>query len=375
MAEKKEVLIVFLGNIDYDSRASNLYKSLTERGYKVKVVSFDWLTEGFKSRKGDITIYKLNKGFLSITFYLKFIFLLKINLLETKASIIFAEDIYTLPFAVIFLKLKGAKVFYDSRELYGYLAGLKKRKVIQTILRHVEKIFITKVDKVITTGDMDAEFLTKEYGIKNTLVIRNLPLLTKIDSPFDFRKKYNLSANDKIILYQGVILHGRGLRLIFDIISEINNAVLIIIGGGEHKKYYEDLVVEKGIGNKVYFLGKVNQKELLNFTAGADIGLALIENISLSYYYALPNKMFEYILAGIPVFASSFPQMKNIIDKYNIGAYVDPENREELLSKLKELINDDEKREKLIANCKAASNELNWDKEIEKLFTAKSFLS
>ncbi len=369
MTENRNVLIVFLGNIDYDSRASNLYKSFTERGYKVKVVSFDWLTEGFKTKRGDITIYKLNKGFLSITFYLKFILLLKISLLETKASIIFAEDIYTLPFAVVFSKLKGAKVFYDSRELYGYLAGLKKRKIIQTILRQIEKIFITKVDKVITTGEMDAEFLTKEYGIKNTLVIRNLPLLSKIDSPFDFRKKYNLSTNDKIILYQGVILHGRGLRLIFDAISGIDNAVVVIIGGGEHKKYYEDLVAEKDIENKVYFLGKVNQKELLNFTAGADIGLALIENISLSYYYALPNKMFEYILAGVPVFASNFPQMKNIIDKYDVGVYADPENREELLSKLKDLINDDVKRRILKANCKAASDELNWDKEIEKLFT------
>ena len=364
----KTVLIIFLGNIDYDSRASNLYKSLCERGFKVKVVSFDWLTSGLKTQTDDVSIYKLNKGFLSLTYYLKFIIILSINLFRSEAEIIFAEDIYTLPFAVLFAKFKKAKVFYDSRELYGYLAGLKKRKIIQQILKRVEKTFITKAYKIITTGKMDAEFLSKEYGVKNTIVIRNLPFLATVDSPFDFRTKYKLKSSDKIILYQGVILHGRGLRVIFDVISELENVILIIIGGGEHKNYYEQLAVEKGVDKKTIFLGKVNQKELLNYTAGADIGLALIENISLSYYYALPNKMFEYILAGVPVLASNFPQMKEIIGRYKVGIYVDPENRMELLTKLKEVLNNEVQRDQYKANCKVASYDLNWNKEIKKLF-------
>ena len=156
---KKSVLITFLGNIHYDSRTANLYQSLKKEGYSVKVVSFDWLTENIKTTKGEINVYRLHKGFLSLTFYLKFALLMKYQLLITKADYIFAEDIYTLPFAVAFAKIKKVKVFYDSRELFGYLAGLKKRIIVQKVLRLIEKICIHKADRIITTGDMDSQFL------------------------------------------------------------------------------------------------------------------------------------------------------------------------------------------------------------------------
>ena len=366
----KSVLITFLGNIHYDSRTSNLYKSLKENGYSVKVVSFDWLTEGFETQKGEISVYKLQKKFLSLTYYFKFAVLMKYHILISKADYIFAEDIYTLPFAVILGKIKKAKIYYDSRELFGYLAGLKKRKIIQQLLRWIEKIFITKVDKIITTGEMDSQFLEKEYQVKNTIVIRNLPLYRIIDKPFDFRNHLNLKKETKILLYQGVILHGRGLRIIFDVIKNFEDCIFIIIGGGEHKEYYEQLAKEKNISNRVIFFGKIDQKDLFNYTAGADAGLALIENISLSYYYALPNKMFEYILTGVPVLASNLPQMKKVIDEYKIGVYADPKNLDDVTSSLKKLFYDNDFVNQLKINSRSAAKELNWDKEIQKLLSA-----
>ncbi|MCB0731157.1 MAG: glycosyltransferase, partial [Ignavibacteriae bacterium] len=114
------------------------------------------------------------------------------------------------------------------------------------------------------------------------------------------------------------------------------------------------------------FIGAVNHSELLNYTAGADIGLALIENISISYYYALPNKLFEYIMAGIPIFASNLPQMKKVIDEYNVGKYVDPENENEMIKNLEELIKDQKLLSDFSANCKKASKILNWENEFEK---------
>jgi glycosyltransferase involved in cell wall biosynthesis len=366
---KKSVLITFLGNIHYDSRTANLYTTLKQEGYSVKVVSFDWLTENMETTKGEITVYKLHKGFLSLTYYLKFAILMKYQLLVTKADYIFAEDIYTLPFAVIFAKIKKAKVFYDSRELFGYLAGLKKRKFVQQLLRWIEKICISRVDQIITTGEMDSQFLEKEYNIKNTVVVRNLPLYKIIKKPFDFRKHYNLRPETKILLYQGVILHGRGLKIIYEIIKDINDCVLVVIGGGEKKNYYEELAKEKGIADKVVFVGKIDQNKLFIYTAGADIGLALIENISVSYYYALPNKMFEYILTGVPVLASNLPQMKKIIDEYEIGLYADPENLNEVSSALKKLLFDKTLLDKIKISSKKAAEELNWEKEVRKLLS------
>ena len=111
MSSNKKVLITFLGNINYDTRCKNLYDTFSSNKFEVEFLGFDWLTKDFIEKDGDITIKKLKKGFLSLSFYLKFIWHLKLRLLTTKASIIFAEDIYTLPFAIVWGKLKHAKIY------------------------------------------------------------------------------------------------------------------------------------------------------------------------------------------------------------------------------------------------------------------------
>jgi glycosyltransferase involved in cell wall biosynthesis len=363
----KSVLIVFLGNIHFDTRVYNFYKTFTGRGYRTRVISFDWLTGNFKSEKGDVSVYKLSKK-SSLLYYIKFSIILSLRLLESKADFIFAEDVYTLPFAIIFGKLKGAKVLYDSREIYGHLAGLSKRKNVQMMLRWIENKFIRHTYKTITTGNMDSNYLEKEYGLNNTILIRNLPLYQEIKTPFDFRNHYSLNKGVKILLYQGVILHGRGLGPIFDVLKEIKNCVLIVIGGGEYADYYKKVSVEKGLIDKVFFFGKVDQKDLLKYTAGADIGLSVIENLSLSYYYALPNKLFEYIITGVPVIASNFPQMVEVIDKYKTGLYLSSDNPREIKETLQTLIDDDDLRSTMRENCLKAALVLNWEKEMENLF-------
>ncbi len=364
---KESILIAFLGNIRYDTRTANFYKSFRDKGYNVKVVCFDWTTISSTLHERDISIYHLNKGRFSIIFYLRFAITLLAILFNSKAEIYFAEDVYTLPLVTLAGKLKGAKVFYDSREVYSHLAGLSNRKYLQKILRLIESICITKVSKTITTGELDSAFIEKEYNIGKTLVLRNLPLYQKIDEPFDFRKYYSLSFETKIFIYQGVVLHGRGLKIIFEAFEKLENCVLVIIGDGEKKNYYEKLSVEKKLTRNVFFYGKVELSDLLRYTAGGDFGLAIIENLSLSYYYALPNKMFEYILTGLPVIASNFPQMKDIIDKYKVGIYVDPENVDEVIAVLKKCISDKLLTREYRENCFAASKELIWEKEIEKL--------
>jgi len=362
------VLIIFLGNIHYDSRATNFYNSFCKRGYNVRVISFDWLTKNFNTEKGEISVCKLKKYSFPISYYLKFSIILSFRLLFTKADLVLAEDVYTLPFAVLFSKFKKFRIFYDSREIYGNLAGLKKRKNVQALWKWIEKICIKRVNIIMTTGEMDSEFIEKEYNLTGTVVIRNLPFPIEVKESFDFRKHFNLDKDKKILLYQGVILHGRGFSIIFDVINSLKNCVLIILGDGEYKEYYQALAQKKNIEEKVFFFGKVEQSELLKYTSGADIGLAIIENLSLSYYFALPNKMFEYIYCGVPVLASNFPQMKSIIDKYKVGIYVDPENVEEIINQLNNLLENNELRNKLKENCKTASGELNWNREINKLF-------
>ncbi|MBZ0201278.1 MAG: glycosyltransferase family 4 protein [Ignavibacteriaceae bacterium] len=368
MKKNRQVVIAFLGNFNYDSRCLNLHHSFTQRGYDVKVISFDWLTPNFKEQIGDVSVLKLKKK-SSFIYYLKFASQLIINLLGTNAGFYFAEDVYTLPFVVLIAKLKRGKVFYDSRELYGFLAGLRDRQIIQKLLFKIESIFIRYADTIITTGEMDSEFIQKQYKINNTLVIRNLPLFQPIDSPYNFRKVLSLSNETKILLYQGVVLHGRGLSLLLNVVKKINDIVLVVMGDGEQREFYKKSATDAGLIDRVYFMGKIPQRLLLNYTAGADIGFALIENISLSYYYALPNKMFEYIHAGLPVIVSNFPQMKKIVDDYKIGFAVNPEDDKEITGAVEELIHNKSKYDEFTSSCRKAAEVLNWDAEIKKLFT------
>ncbi len=370
----KKICIAFLGNAFNDSRIVNLTNSLKEDGFKVSVISFDWFIKKENIFKNDIKVFKLHKGKLSLFFYLHFAFILSIELIKTKADIFFAEDFYTLPFVTIIGKIKRAKIYYNSRELYAFIGGLRNRPILQSFIRLIEKFFIKKVDLVLTTGEMDSKFLENYYKIKNTLVIRNIPLFQRPTQVFNFRKQYNIPQNSLILLYQGVIIEGRGIPLIIKSLHQLNDCYFIILGEGEQKNNFQKLANEFNVSDRVIFAGVYEQSELINYTAGADIGLALIENISISYYHALPNKLFEYIMAGLPIIVSNLPQMKNIVENYKVGEVVDIEKGESIVPVIKKwkknaaLLNEYKK------NCLIAAKELNWQEEYKraknKLFPA-----
>lgn len=363
----KKICIAFLGNAFNDSRIINLINSLKNDGCKVSVISFDWFIKKQNIVTDEIKVFKLQKGKFPILFYIHFALILTFELIKTKADIFFAEDFYTLPFVTIIAKLKRAKIYYNSRELYAFIGGLRNRPLLQSIIRLIEKFFIKKVDLVLTTGEMDSKFLGDYYKIKNTLVIRNIPLYQKPKNIINFREIYNIPQNSLILLYQGVLLEGRGIPIILKSLKELENTFFVIIGEGEQRNNFENLAKDFGINDRVIFAGVYEQKDLINYTAGADIGLALIENISISYYHALPNKLFEYIMAGLPVIVSNLPQMKKIVENYKVGEVVDLEKGESIVPIIKKWYDNRELLNIYKKNCLIASKELNWQEEYKKV--------
>ncbi len=367
MNHKKKICIAFLGNALHDSRIVNLTNSLKADGCSVSVISFDWFISSKDYFDDKIKIFKLVKRKISLFFYLHFAFILTRELIRSKSDLYFAEDLYTLPFVVTIAKLKGAEIFYNSRELYAFLGGLRNRPFLQSIVKQIEKFFIKKVGLVLTTGEMDSSFLEKFYGIDNTLVIRNIPLYQTPVSKIDFRKKYGISEDKVILLYQGVLLEGRGVPLILKAVSKLPQTVLVLLGEGEQKSNFQKLSDELNISERVIYAGAVTQKELINYTAGADVGLALIENISVSYYHALPNKLFEYIMAGVPVLCSDLPQMKKIVGSYQVGESINLGNEENIFSVLNKWIENPQILSAYKQNCEKTGKELNWQIEYERV--------
>jgi len=367
MSNQNQIVITFLGNAYHDSRVVNLIDSLKQENYKVKTISFDWKTKGLKTQLGETSIYKLDKSNSSLSFYFNFFFLLIKNLLKHKAQIYFAEDIYTLPIVYFFAKLNKAKVFYNSREIYAHLAGLRNKGIVQSIIARVERTFIYKVDTVLVTGEMDAEYLKEAYGINNFVVVRNLPKYQNEIKAVDLRTKLSISKEEKIILYQGVVLEGRGILFLIMLLDKIKNTHFIIVGDGEFRNEFVNFTNKSIVKNRAHFIGAVNHEDLLSYTANADVGISLIENISISYYYALPNKLFEYIMAGVPIISSKLPQMEKVVAEYKVGQCVDMTNEDEVVNTLNKMLNNEELLKEYSSNCKIASKELNWEVEFEKI--------
>ena len=367
--KKNNVAIGFLGNINFDTRSFNLFKSLKDKNHDVKFFGFDWLTPDFQSiYTEDIVVKKLVKSKLSIFFYLKFSFNLFFQLLKTKTDIYFASDFYALPFCSIAAILKRKKVFYDSREVYTGLPALNNKKIVKKFFKIIEGFFIKKCDYIVTTGELDSRFIENLYNLPTIDVLRNLPLPDQKIIPVNFKSKFENFDVGKILLYQGIVVTGRGIETYFRVLEKYEKSYLVILGGGEDMDYYKNLADKMGIKNRVHFAGKVKQTELLNYTAGADVGLSLIDNISQNNEYALPNKLFEYLMADIPVIVSDLPQMKAVIDEYKVGVVLPEGNEDEIINLLKKWDSNPEEYLSLKSKCKPASEVLNWNNEFEKIY-------
>ena len=365
MASHKKICIASICNPLLDTRITNMSNSLREDGFDVSVIGFDWYLKSKSSVEKNLKVFSLNRDAPSILFYLKFAYILFRELLFTPADIYFAEDIQTLPIVTIIAKIRKAKVIYNSREIYAFIGGLRNKPALQRIITSVERFFIKKVDIVLTTGDLDSEFLQKFYNIQNTVTVRNIPQYQKPAFVFDFRKKYNIDESKLILLYQGIIVDGRGIVPALQAMRELPNTFLILLGDGPQKYNFQKLAEENGIQNRVVFAGAYTQNELGSYTAGADVGLTLIENISISYYHALPNKLFEYIMAEIPVLSSNLPQMKKVVEQYQVGKVVNVENVNEIIDALKNWSEDKKSLTEFHQNCALASKELNWSIEYQ----------
>ena len=132
-----------------------------------------------------------------------------------------------------------------------------------------------------------------------------------------FHEKFSIPKDRLVFVYLGILGQGRGIEHILDAFSsdEIKSHV-VFMGFGEFSEKIESVAQLKP---NVHLHEAVNHDQVVKLTSSASVGLCFIENISLSDYYCLPNKLFEYAFSGIPILASSFPDIKQCIEKYQLG--------------------------------------------------------
>ncbi|WP_077046227.1 glycosyltransferase family 4 protein [Pseudomonas sp. KK4] len=275
-----------------------------------------------------------------------------------RADVVHAHDVNTLPTAWLAAKVSGARVVYDAHEISTSREGYNS---FRRLVGVVEKYLMPRVQGTITTTDARAKFFARAYGIPRPVVLQNRPRLTFTQSSQRIRKQLGLSEAWPIILYQGGLQQGRGLERLVRTAALVPEAYFVFIGGGRLTQPLTTLSQELALADRVHFIPTVSLADLPDYTASADIGVQPIENTCLNHFTTDSNKLFEYLIAGLPVVATDFPEIRRIVRAHEVGLLVREGDDQMLADALKSLVNDSSLRSRLANNSKSASMSLNWE--------------
>ena len=352
----KRIVISVTNDLTTDQRVEKTCEALSEIGYDVVLVGRKLKTSLPIQKNYKTVRFRLlfNKGFL---FYAEFNIRLFIFLLFTKKNLLFSNDLDTLLPNYLLSLLQQKTLVFDSHELFSEIPELVTKPRIKNFWLYLEKKLIPKLKNVITVSNSIKNHYLNLYGVSAT-VVRNIPKIQKIDP-----KEFDVNTDEKkIILYQGAVNIGRGIELMIDTMPLLDKYLFIVIGDGDILKELKEKVKLQNLNNKVKFLGKKSPEELKKLTLSASIGMSLEEDLGLNYRYALPNKVFDYLHANIPVIIADLPEMRALIEKYSIGEILTERSPEVLAKIIKQMTTKSYKKELAMAKEK-----LNWSKEKKKL--------
>jgi glycosyltransferase involved in cell wall biosynthesis len=353
----KKIIVSVTSDLVSDNRVHKVCTTLHNMGFEV-------LLAGRKlpaSLPVDVREYAVKRFSLLFhkgpQFYAAFNFRLFLFLVFSKFDILLSNDLDTLPANFIVSKIKSKPLVYDSHEYFTEVPELIGRPRVKKVWELLEKKMVPNIKHAFTVCNSIARIYERKYGT-SFKVVRNIPVAAKIPLSEEMNEK-----PEKIILYQGAVNIGRGLEQAILAMHFIENAKLIIAGGGDILAKLQNLVKKENLQNKVEFTGRLPLKELTKLTPKADLGLSIEEDLGLNYRFALPNKLFDYIQAQVPVLITNLPEMVVIVNQYRIGEITDSLEPRYLAEKIMDALYNQKKRKDWKNNLTLAAKELTWENE------------
>ncbi|MDW5378859.1 glycosyltransferase family 4 protein [Halomonas sp. HP20-15] len=286
------------------------------------------------------------------------------RLVRSRADVIHAHDVNVLSTAWLAAKLLRVPLVYDAHEISTDREGYK---AFRGLVGWLEKKIMPQAVGTITTTDARAKFFARAYGIPRPLVLQNRPRLVSADGSDRIREELGLVEPWPIVLYQGGLQPGRGLPRLVEAAASVPNAYFVFIGGGRQTAELRELAARLQLEERVRFIPTVALAELPSYTASADVGVQPIENTCLNHFTTDSNKLFEYVIAGLPVVASQLPEISKVVRKHDLGLLVPPGDTPALASAISQLVSDPELRLWYRARAKQAAQTLNWETQEQAL--------
>ena len=360
MAET-DVVFSITGDVRRNSRAIKQLRALASLGIAVDILSLGAPSEdAFLSRDirvhgmprpsggGPLFFWHVRRAFTDAA-------------AKMRARVYHASDLYALRAMRLAAKRHGGRMAYDARELYPHVASTAGRPWARAAWRAIEGRDIGQAAAIFTVSDSIATRLAHTYKLTPPVVLYNAPPTCSVRASPSLRARAGLTSSDVLLLHQGSIQKGRGCRLLADAMCDVQGAVLVFLGGGPLKEEVRDYVRAARMEQRIRFLDAVPPDSLLPVTAGADVGVTLLEDSCLNHRFALPNKLFEYLMAGLPVLASDLPEIGGIVKRFDVGCVVNPSDRPSLVQALQNVVDNKDLRDAWAANTRSVFETFNWE--------------
>lgn len=271
-----------------------------------------------------------------------------------RPDFVHANDVNTLLPGWLASRFSRSKLVYDAHEISADREGYRGRV---WLVRLVEKYLGRAADGRLTTTQTRADWFISNYHYLDMGVVQNRPEFVEADGD-RIRETFSIPENALVVLYQGGLQPGRGLHNLIEAVALVPEVHLVFVGDGRQRVSLEHKAAR--ISDRVYFVGQVPLEELPSWTASADVGVQTLRNTCLNHYSTDSNKLFEYVMGGLPVVASRFPEIEKIVSEFEVGLLVDPSEIAQISDALRSFVQEPEFRSLCASNALIARKSLDW---------------
>ena len=376
-----KVCMHVLGKACTDGRIMREAKALREAGFEVSVVDVE--AERALPIEEDINGIRLRhminpNWFIATRF--KPWFLVKaaqmfirgtLLLLWAPADIYHAHDEKALPACYVAARLRRKPLVYDAHELPLSEPNVTRWHRLHALATRLFEVMVPRCAGVITVSPPIAQELCRQYHASEVVLIRNVPMYQTVSKNDRLRQFLGLKPDTRIALYQGNLQPDRRLDQLIRAAVFLEQGIVIVLMGRDYpgtQAQLEALVVSEGVADRVKIIPPVPYEELLDWTASADIGLIVyLPDYSPNVRMCLPNKLFEYLMAGLPVLASSLDVVAGILRTYDVGRVVPSLAPPDIAAAINSILADRDALERMHRNALEAAKEFSWEKEHQHL--------